>query len=328
MKKLFLMLAAAAAVASCSKDYTIVADQGEAIAFNSFVENSTRAKDPSYSTTDGKGVALKSFNVYGAVNGLNIFDGNIVSKGSAGYGDAWSMADDAPKQYWIAGANYIFDAVVDATNVVVDSTTGLPTELEYSASTQKDMLHNRVTTTGKPQTNDGIVTFNFTHLLSKVNFTVTNEDKGATGYSFVVKNINFAGNVTGVYNVASAAWDNTKFTTGDTALGNEHDSVKDIVVPTDAEKVELGTEVLFLPGTYAITFTVDILYKGNVITTTDYPTDATSYEFTLAQNNAYNFNVTVAVGELIQFTATTMSDWNNGNTHNTDGDTTNDSVVL
>ena len=246
MKKLFIYMLAVAALASCSQEDVIVADKGDLIGFNSFVENSTRATDPSYSTS-GKGVALTQFDVYGAVKAgdayLNIFAGNTVSKGGANYGAAWSMAEDAPKQYWIAGADYIFDAVVDATKVVKDNATGLPTELKYSASTQKDMLHNRVTTTGKPVTNDGIVTFNFTHLLSKVNFTVTNEDKGATGYSFVVKNINFAGNVAGVYNVAGAAWDNSKFTTDNTALGNERTvtvdgvdtKVKDIVVPTDEE---------------------------------------------------------------------------------------------
>ena len=316
MKKLFISMLAVAALASCSQEDVIVADKGDLIGFNSFVENSTRATDPSYSTS-GKGVALTQFDVYGAVKAgdayLNIFAGNTVSKGGADYGDAWSMANDAPKHYWIAGANYIFDAVVDATEVVKDNATGLPTQLKYSASTQKDMLHNRVTTTGKPATNDGIVTFNFTHLLSKVNFTVTNEDKGATGYSFVVKNINFAGNVTGVYNVATATWDNAQFTTGDTTLGNERTvnsaTVKDIVVPTDADKVELVKEVLFLPGTYAITFTVDILYNGEVVTTTNYPAEDT-YTQKLEQNKAYNFNVTVSVGDRIQFTAAEMPEWN------------------
>lgn len=328
MKKLFISMLAVAALASCSQEDVIVADKGDLIGFNSFVENSTRATDPSYSTS-GKGVALTQFDVYGAVKAgdayLNIFAGNTVSKGSVDYGKAWSMAEDAPKQYWIAGADYIFDAVVDATEVVKDKATGLPTQLKYSASTQKDMLHNRVTTTGKPATNDGIVTFNFTHLLSKVNFTVTNEDKGATGYSFVVKNINFAGNVAGVYNVAGAAWDNNQFATGNTILGNEHDSVKDLVVPTAADKVELNTEVLFLPGTYAITFTVDILYNGEVVTTTNYPAEGT-YTQTLEKNKAYNFNVTVSVGDRIQFTATTMPDWNydiNGN-----GNTTDDIITL
>jgi hypothetical protein len=324
MKKLFISMLAVAALASCSQEDVIVADKGDLIGFNSFVENSTRATDPSYSTS-GKGVALTQFDVYGAVKAgdayLNIFAGNTVSKGGADYGDAWSMANDAPKHYWIAGANYIFDAVVDATEVVKDNATGLPTELKYSASSQKDMLHDRVTTTGKPATNDGIVTFNFTHLLSKVNFTVTNEDKGATGYSFVVKNINFAGNVAGVYNVADAAWDDTQFTTGNTALGNERTvlvdgvstKVKDIVVDTEDASSELGTEVLFLPGTYNISFTVDILYNNVVITSTKYPAEGT-YTQELKQNNAYNFNVNVSVGDEITFTATALPNWNPNDT--------------
>lgn len=307
---------AVAALVSCSKEQTVSFDKGELIGFNSFVENSTRADDPSYSTS-GKGVALEAFNVYGAVKAgnnayLNIFAGNTVSKGGAGYGAAWTMAEGAPTQYWIAGAEYIFDAVVDATEVVKDNATGLPTELKYSASSQKDMLHNRVTTTGKPATNDGIVTFGFTHLLSKINFTVNNDDKGATGYSFVVRNITFAGNVTGVYNVATEAWDATKFTTGNTLVGNG--DAKTIVVATTDEKVDLNTEVLFLPGTYAISFTVDILYNGVTITSTNYPATGT-YSQELKANNAYNFNVTVSVGDPIKFTATTMPEWNTtGNT--------------
>ena len=336
MKKLFLMLAAAAAVASCSKDYTIVADQGEAIEFgNVFVDNATRATDPSYSTTADKGVALESFNVYGTVNNVNIFNGNIVSKGSAEYGDAWTMESSAPKQYWIAGANYEFVAVVDGNktvdeNVITKTTVngaGIPTIITYKSDGATDLLCARVER--KNNTNTDVVAFEFTHLLSKVNFTVTNDDTDAVGYSFVVKNINFKGNVEGMYNVTDGVWYDDQFITGNTVLGNartvDSTTVKDIVVATGVASNELGTEVLFLPGEYEITFTVDILYKGNIITTTNYPTTG-AYEFTLAQSNAYNFNVTVAVGDLIQFTATTMPDWDNGNTNDTDGD--NDSVVL
>ena len=337
MKKLFLMLAAAAAVASCSKDYTIDYNK-EVIEFgNVFVDNATRATDPSYSTTADKGVALESFNVYGTVNNVNIFNGNIVSKGSAEYGNAWTMESSAPKQYWIAGANYEFVAVVDGNKTVdekvITKTTvngaGIPITITYNSDGATDLLCARVVRNNNTNTN--VVAFEFTHLLSKVNFTVTNDDKDAVGYSFVVRNINFKGNVEGVYNVTDGVWYNNQFTTGYKVLGNERTvdstTVKDIVVASGTASNELGTEVLFLPGEYEITFTVDILYNGNIITTTNYPTTG-AYEFTLAQSNAYNFNVTVAVGDLIQFTATTMPDWDNGNTNDTDGDTTNDSVVL
>lgn len=337
MKKIFCAVLALAAMTSCSNDYTIVADQGEAIEFgNVFVDNATRATDPSYSTS-GKGVALTQFNVYGAVGGVNIFNGNTVTKGTADYGEVWTMEASAPKQYWITGADYEFVAVVDGNkkvgeNVITKTTVngaGIPTTITYNSDGATDLLCAREVR--NDNTDTSVVAFEFTHLLSKVNFTVTNDDKDAVDYSFVVKKINFAGNVAGVYNVTDGVWYNNQFTTGNTVLGNERTvdstTVKDIVVASGAASNELGTEVLFLPGEYEITFTVDILYKGNIITTTNYPTTGT-YEFTLAKNNAYNFNVTVAVGELIQFTATTMPEWDNGNTDDTDNDTTNDSVVL
>jgi hypothetical protein len=151
--------------------------------------------------------------------------------------------------------------------------------------------------------------------LSKINFTVTNTSTEADGYSFVVKNINFAGNVKGDYNVVNSTWGN--FTTGNTVVGNERtvdsNTVKDIVVASKAASAELATEVLFIPGTYAITFTVDILYNGNVLSTVNYPAEGT-YSHTLVANNAYNFNVNVSVGDPIQFTATTMPEWTNNTT--------------
>ena len=109
MKKLFTIIAVAAAMVSCAKEEVVSFDQGEAIEFGSFVDNATRADaatDPSYSTTTGKGVALTQFNVYGAVEGVNIFNGNAVTKGDAAYGAAWTLT--GAKQYWIAGADYKF----------------------------------------------------------------------------------------------------------------------------------------------------------------------------------------------------------------------------
>lgn len=312
MKKLFISMLAVAALASCSQEDVIVADKGDLIGFNSFVENSTRATDPSYSANN-----IQSFKVYGIVNGgqgdVLIYPGTEIKKDGAEYGSPWTCPVD---QYWIANADYKFVGIVDGEVAGVTKTNlekGMPTSVEYTADGKTDLLCQTIT-----RKNDtSIVKFNFSHLLSKVNFTVVNGTPNEDGYSFVVKNINFAGNVAGVYNVANAAWDNSKFTTDNIALGNERTvtvdgvdtKVKDIVVPTDAEKVELGTEVLFLPGTYKITFTVDILYNNKLVTTTNYPAEGT-YTQTLEQNKAYNFNVTVSVGDRIQFTATTMPDWN------------------
>ena len=332
MKKFLFLAIAAAAMTSCSQDEVLEVAQKQAISFgNAFVGNSTRAIDPSYSTTD-KGVALTKFNVYGTVNDNNIFNNVLIEKGNAVYGAEWTQKGGTT-QYWIPGANYKFVGIVDGnkenvTQTTINSSTGMPTSISYAADGATDLLCATVTRTAVANEN-ALVAFEFTHLLSKVNFTVTNGSKDATGYSFVVKNINFAGNVSGSYDVEKAQWNST-FATGTISVGNvrtvEENSVKDIVVGTTDQKVELGTEVLFLPGQYAITFTVDIVYNGNVITTTDYPATGT-YSYTLAQNTAYNFNVTVSIGQQIKFTATKIKEWVNGNTDKSDDTLTENDIV-
>ena len=311
MKKLFTILAVAAAVVACQKNETIALDNGEAIAFgNAFVENSVRAAaDPSYSAND-----IQSFNVYGTVNNVVIYPGAIVTK-TADYGAAWTCKDaegNEIKQYWVPGATYKFVGIVDGDKENVSETTldnGMPTTISYTADGVTDLLCQTIDKVANTNgTANGLVAFNFNHLLAKVNFTVNNNSTEADKYSFVVKNIAFAGNTEGVYNVATAAWDTTKFKTGSTAVGNGTD--KTIIVATKAASSELNTEVLFLPGTYSVSFTVDILYDGTVITTTNYPASG-SYSHPLEAGKAYNFVVNVAVGELIQFTVEEQPEWTN-----------------
>ena len=234
--------------------------------------------------------------------GVNIYAGANVSKGTAAYGEAWST--DAPTQYWIAGANYTFDAVVDATETVTDGATGLPTTLKYNTETQTDMLHQRVTTVGKPTTNNGLVAFTFTHLLSKVKFTVVNETEAtATGYRYTISDIAFTGaNLTGDYAVPAGTWSNV--TTGSYAIPD--------VTAASATTKECAKEVLLIPGTnkVGIQFKVNVEMKNGsewkVITTT-------AKEYTeviaLAANTAYNFNVTVGLDNQIRFTAQPVNNW-------------------
>ena len=69
MKRLFIAVLAVAALTACSKEETVNIDRGEAIAFgNAFVDNATRAIDPSYGEN---GAALTEFQVWGSVNGGN-----------------------------------------------------------------------------------------------------------------------------------------------------------------------------------------------------------------------------------------------------------------
>ena len=87
MKKVFFALAAVVALAACSKEQIIEVPQPEAIDFGTpFVDNSTRATDPSYSGTTDFG----SFNVWGTVDGgaglVPIFAGETVT-GTVGVGN-------------------------------------------------------------------------------------------------------------------------------------------------------------------------------------------------------------------------------------------------
>ena len=315
MKKLLISMLAVATLASCAKEETLSFDKGEAIQFGSFVENSTRAADPSYSAND-----IDSFKVYGTVNGVNIYNGNVVSRPSAvageGYGDVWTCT--GTQQYWIAGAQYKFVGIVDGDKENVTETTvvnGMPTAINYTADGETDLLCQTIDRTAKTDgTDNAIVAFNFTHLLSKVNFTVENGAQGATGYSFVVKNITFNGATEATYDVVNAKWINPA--NGDTVIGNERTvnslPVKDIVVDTGAASAELGTEVLFIPGTYTISFTVDILYNGEPVTTKNYPVSGKTYSHTLEAANSYNFKVNVSVGDPIEFTVTQKPGWTDG----------------
>lgn len=311
MKKLFTILAVAAAVVACQKNETIALDNGEAIAFgNAFVENSVRATDPSYSTND-----IESFVVYGTANNVVIYPGTTVTKGDANYGDAWTCP---VKQYWVAGAAYKFVGIVDGDKENVSQTTtvdGMPTTISYKADGATDLLCQTI----DRKDDTSLVAFSFNHLLAKVNFTVKNNSKDADKYSFVVKNINFNGNTAGVYNITEKTWGS--FTKGDTAVGNERivdgTTVKDIVVASGAASNELTTEVLFLPGTYGVSFIVDILYDGKLITTTNYPATGT-YEHSLEAGKAYNFIVDVAVGQKINFTVSAQPTWTNANPNPSD----------
>ena len=306
---------AVAALASCSQEDVIVADKGDLIGFNSFVENSTRAAaatDPSY-----KAATLDHFNVYGAVGGVNIYAGNLVTRGDeADLGDAWSMAADAPTQYWIAGASYKFAAVVDATSVTPDKTTGLPTALSYTTANQTDMLYDYVETVGQPANESGLVEFQFTHLLSKVKFSVTNTtDDDATNYRIVVTEAKLT-NVypSGTYTVNGDAGTWTPATASEYVL-------EDLTVNSATTQYN-SKEVLLIPGS-----AVGVYVKADIEATADGGKNWTKVSevekpFTnvlgvtdstpnvLVANNAYHFAVSLGIGTEIQFTATTLPDWN------------------
>ena len=184
------------------------------------------------------------------------------------------------------------------------------------------MLHNRVEVTSATADQD-VVTFNFTHLLSKVKFSVVNKtDADATNYRYVIKNATLTNVYTeGDYAVPGATW-SSLVNDGTYALDAEltvnsndtqYNAKEVLLIPGSAVGVSLTAELQATAdngttwktvATYPKTFTA-VLGEGNV----------------LEANHAYNFILEVSVGNPILFTATTLPDWENGNTTPTDAPT-------
>lgn len=292
MKKTFIALLAIVTVAACNKAEVIETVKDEAIEFsNAFVNNATKATDLTYGT-----VALTSFDVYGTVTGtngtINIFNGAEVT-GAVG-NNVWSCD---VKQYWIADATYKFAAVVDANSVAKDA-NNMPTALTYATDGQNDLLYAEATATGKASGN-GKVNFTFSHLLSKAQFTV--KSNTADGYYHNVTNIKVSNFATGTYTIDGDTWAGT--TAADISFGNI-----ERVTATDTDGKTNETQMLLIPSTtdFTVSFTVEIWNGTTKLSTQDY-TKTVSQD--LVKGNAYDFNLDLKVGELIQFTVTSNPTW-------------------
>lgn len=313
MKKLFISMLAVAALASCSKEEAVRVDRGEAITFgNAFVENSTRADaatDPSYGTADGSAHKLTSFNVYGAVNGVNIFNGNLVEQKDADYRAAWTLT--GAKQYWIAGADYKFVGVVDGSKTgvtaITPDTAGLPASISYASDGATDLLCD-VVTVEDAAAPYSIVAFNYTHLLSKVKFSVENTTAAdAANYRFVLTSAKLTNAYeSGVYDVTTEAWDTDE-------MKGTKEFTLDLLTINSAATQYHNTELLLLPGA-----SVGVYVKAEIQASDDNGTTwkkvsdvekAFTNVVALAQATAYNFVVELGVGAEIQFTAAEMPEW-------------------
>jgi hypothetical protein len=292
MKKLFIAMLAVAAVTACAKDEPISIDR-QAIGFgNPFVENSVRAD---YS--DGQD--LTKFNVYGTVTGtagtVNIFEGVEVT-GNVGP-DEWSY-DAQYAQYWIPKADYDFAAVVDATVASKDANK-MPLTLTTVAddtSNLEDMLY--ATAHVEDATADqGAVNFNFSHLLSKVHFTVTSNALG--GYYHTVTGIKVSNFESGTYTINGGTWAGT--TAKDVTFA-------EIAEVTDESGAKSNADLLLVPNaaTFNVTFTVDLYKNGTKLGT---ETKTVAVDTALVKGNSYNFTIDCKVGNPIKFTVTNDPTW-------------------
>ena len=314
---------AVAALAACTSEQTIVAPQNEAIGFDTFVDNSTRAEDI---TTNN----IANFGVYGTVtkggNSALIFDNTAVT-GSKDSGYTYS-----PAQYWMAEADYYFLAFAPYaerqwtyTPEGQDGQKGQEAQNgtfsfnNETAKADQDVVYAYQTKTTENElnaSNTQAVEFTFKHILSKVAFSFTNTfEDGNTSLS--------------VYNVKI----NNTAKTGTMAIEAGADDAwevaGDLVVPFGAQAADAdaalanGAElklahhyVIPAQRAYNITFSVDLYQAGVYLATYNHEINS-AIDF--AKNGNYVLSVKLAPESIdpdnelypIEFTVNEVEDWDN-----------------
>lgn len=311
---------AVAALAACTSEQTIVAPQNEAIGFDTFVDNSTRAEDITTAN-------IADFGVYGTVtkggNSALIFKNTEVTKS----GDDFVYS---PAQYWIAAAEYDFLAFAPYTNAKWAYTptnaqvakTGTFSFNNAAAAADQDVVYAYQTKTTADKldaSNTQAVEFTFKHILSKVAFSFTN--------TFTDNNTSLS-----VYNVKI----NNTAKTGTMAIAEGVDAdwvgVDNLVVPFGDQATAVNTlqakaiannngtlklahhYVIPAQRAYNITFSVDLYQAGVYLATYNHTIEST---INFAKNGNYVLSVKLAPESIdpanplfpIEFTVNEVEDW-------------------
>ena len=321
MKKVIFALAAVVALAACSKEQTVVADRGDAIGFDSFIENATRVTGKEFTTVD-------SFQVWGTVKGnamtspMSLYNGALVERNNAVDGEAFTCSSQT--EYWIPSATYNFVALAGHNGVTLAN--DMPATISYTANGTTDLIYTKIGETVKTNqqsvpdnvNTNKCVAFNFNHLLSKVHFKFTNASK-SDNYKFIIKDIKVYGQYTsGTYTIgAETPWAATGAVAKANAwsFGHATDATTE---GADAADIIKGTPVtsnyarLFIPGEQELTisFTREVWTKNGTskLSTDDF---SEPLEVDLKENGAYTISVTLDAGTAISFTLDALGGWDN-----------------
>lgn len=353
MKKLFTILAVAATLVSCAKEDVVREAAREAIGFdNAFVENSTRSvKDPSFNA----GNMFADFQVFGYVEGAPLFiDNNGINSGvrvakniatniEGQVNTDWKYEGT---QYWIAGANYNFNAVAPATSgnwTKVDTTDATQTTLSFTNNGTTDLLYATATAQGKVSGNEAVA-FTFRHTLSKVKLSFENA-YNATNATIKVRDVKITdAYATGnVVLTAATAWRdqatdedfvlNFGMATDDQETTDSKENVE--VAFAYGRTYESQNELFMIPGEgpatvtvdseakkcYTVTFTVDLLVGGSFVKSYEHTIKAV---FAPEAGNSYDLKATINAKNIdpkneqepIEFTVNTLPGWGTTNDQN------------
>lgn len=320
MKKILVSMLAVAAMVACSTEDTLVqAPMSDAIGFDTFVDNSTRANDVDINTIKDFG-----FNVYASVTNSASESGLILTNEKVTYDGAWSYGNT---QYWVAGNTYNFTAFAPAAEAKWKYTpangtaqNGVISFDNAAAVANQDLVFAtaarevKVAPTAQPEA----VAFTFGHMLSRVRFSFANGFQSNGNIKLAVSNVHITdAYANGTLEVAAgapaAAWAPANKTL-DVVFGD--------AAATIIEGAKQSTEHFYLipnseSATYTVTFDVTLFQAGVEIDTYSHVV-----EFTCAMNRGMSYDIKTtltpentsdddSVIYPIEFTVTEVEDWAN-----------------
>lgn len=298
MKKMFFALFAVLAMVSCSNEEVIEVNR-EQIAFGEiFVDNATRAD---YSS----GETVEAFKVYGTVSGAQIFNGANVTRDGKENNVAWDCDGDA--QYWLPSSTYNFAAIVDGAAATTDA---LPATIPFTVADgagNLDLLYATATVTTDANANpttgvngNGVVAFDFNHLLSKLQFNIVNE----TNQKYQVTSISVTGVAQdGIYTVGTGTWAKNGDATTTLTFGNA------TVAGGATVEASASRQLLPIPvaQTLNVTITYDVLDASDAVVGSLEKTGTITETF--VKNTVYTVTATIS-GKAINFTFSgTVGGW-------------------
>ena len=291
MKNSLFLLGAAAVVAlsSCTKNEVLDVTESRAISFNGTgIDNITR--------NDITSTGFNQFNVYGGYGEDNtIFDGRSVTKSTG-----WQYS---PTEYWVEGTWNFGAYAVDGTSGVTptwDYTDGLTLEVVSNMTNQCDLVYadaENITITKDKESgnlqNTQTVSLNFTHLLSKIQFSFTKS------YDLSGQQVTISGfTISGI---------NTKCTWTKGVQGPSNTPVDFEDFDGGTELTELGTktkEFYVIPQTVGENFTItaNILVQDNAGTeikngTITAKLDKAQIQDWVAQNR-YIYSASISISDI------------------------------
>ena len=293
MKKILVSVLAIAGLVACNNENVISeANNSQAITFGAFVENATRANDPSTTTNN-----IDEFSVWGYMNtdaGI-VFNDELVSRS----GSSWVYTN---LQYWLPGNHYYFAAFAGDRNDVAGlpenaamGAEGLGTITFHNVEGTNDILYAQTDIFADATATS--INLQFAHLLSKVKFTFANGFANENT-TVVVKDITMDVPAYGDLTLNKTAYDAKKY------IGANHADTTTLEFGhmNNAAKLAIGTkessdnERLTIPAgadkDYTIKFNVEVYNGEQCGLDRDMEVKLTGFEFVAGR--AYNLVATIS----------------------------------